>query len=163
MFFLTKPKYGCAPVLFPSTCPMGRRPPRCVIIGRMKKGFVGNIERETLENADYRKVLYTGAHLQLVLMTIASGEEIGLETHHLDQFIRIEEGEARITIGDETHALSADQAVVIPEGTPHNVVNTGTGPLKLYSLYGPPEHKDGTRHPKRSDEREEHWDGKTTE
>lgn len=116
-------------------------------------GWVGNIEQHTLDNETFRTVLYTGGHQQLTVMALRPGEEIGRETHpNLDQFIRVEQGEARIEFGpsedviDETHDVSDDWAVIIPAGTWHNVVNTGEGDLKLYSLYAPPEHPDGTVH-----------------
>lgn len=116
-------------------------------------GWIADIEAATLANDTFRTVLYTGRNMQLTVMTLQPGEEIGVEMHdHLDQFIRIEEGSARVTFGPsendvtETHDLSDDWAVIIPGGTWHNVVNTGSGPLKLYSLYAPPEHPDGTVH-----------------
>lgn len=127
------------------------------------KGYIANIEKETLNNTDYRRVLYTSKHSQLVLMNLQPGDEIGVETHELDQFIRIEEGSAQVILDGDTHDISDDFAVVIPAGTQHNVVNTGDGPLKLYSIYSPPEHKDGTIHPTKAEEIEEHFDGKTTE
>ena len=116
-------------------------------------GWVGDIEDATLTNDTFRTVLFTGENLQLTVMRLQPGEEIGVEMHdHLDQFIRIEQGRARITIGpsedevSETHELEDDWAVVIPGGTWHNVVNTGDGDLRLYSIYTPPEHPDGTVH-----------------
>ncbi len=127
------------------------------------KGFLTHIERETLENSDYRRVLYTSTYSQLVVMSIEPGDEIGLETHHLDQFIRIEEGVARVTLDGEVHQAEADWAIVIPAGTAHNVVNTGDTVLKLYTVYSPPEHKDKTVHHTKAEEREEHWDGVTSE
>jgi len=129
------------------------------------KGFILHIEKETLENEDYRRVLYTAKHSQLVLMSLQRGEEIGEEVHELDQFIRIEEGSARVILDGESHDLVSDDAVVIPEGTRHNVINTGEGKLKLYTIYTPPEHEDGVvRHTKADAEAsEEHFDGKTTE
>ncbi len=127
------------------------------------KGYVTNIERETLDNTDYRRVLYTAKHSQLVLMSIEPEGEIGEETHHLDQFIRIEQGSARVLLDGVAHNVTDDWAVVIPAGTTHNVINVGDEPLKLYSIYSPPEHKDGTVHPTKADEREEHFDGVTTE
>jgi mannose-6-phosphate isomerase-like protein (cupin superfamily) len=130
----------------------------------MKKGFVTNIEKETLENTDYRRVLYTAEHSQLVVMSLRPGEEIGEETHTLDQFIRVEAGAAKVVLnGTDEHMLSADDAVVIPAGTLHNVISTGDSDLKLYSIYAPPEHKDGTVHNTKADEKEEHFDGMTTE
>jgi mannose-6-phosphate isomerase-like protein (cupin superfamily) len=116
-------------------------------------GWVGDIERLTLDNDTFRTVLFTGAHTQLTVMRLAPGEDIGKEVHpDRDQFIRIEEGQARVEFGrdedgvDESHDVSEDWAVVIPGGTWHNVINTGQGELKLYSLYSPPEHPDGTVH-----------------
>ncbi len=127
------------------------------------KGYITNIEQATLENTDYRRVLYTAKNSQLVLMALKPGEEIGEEVHHLDQFIRFEAGQASVVLDGVTHEVGADDAVVIPQGTRHNVVNTGTEDLKLYTVYAPPEHKDGTVQPTKADEREEHFDGVTTE
>lgn len=127
------------------------------------KGYVGNIEKETLDNENYRKVLYTAKNSQLVVMTIQPGDEIGEETHDLDQFIRIEAGTALVTLDDVEHRVADDWAVVIPAGTKHNVVNDGDEALRLYSVYSPPEHKDGTVHATKADDKEEHFDGVTTE
>ena len=127
------------------------------------RGFITNIEKETLENTAYRKVLYTGRYSQLVVMSVAPGEEIGMEVHGLDQFIRIEQGRARVVLDGEEAELSDDDVVVIPAGTEHNVVNIGDTPLKLYTIYSPPEHKDGVLQESKADEYEEHFDGKTTE
>lgn len=127
------------------------------------KGFVANIEKETLENTDYRRVLYTSKNLQLVLMNLQPKEEIGMEIHELDQFIRIEQGRATAILDGVTHDLQDDFAIIIPAGTEHNVINTGDKELKLYSIYSPPEHKDGTVVETKTDEVEEHFDGKTTE
>lgn len=127
------------------------------------KGFVTDIEKETMENTDYRRVLYTAKHSQLVVMSIEPGDEIGSETHHLDQFIRFESGNAKVILNGEEHEVKADDAVVIPEGVEHNVINIGDKPLKLYSVYSPPEHRDGVVHKTKADEKEEHFDGKTTE
>lgn len=127
------------------------------------KGYITNIEQLTRENTDYRRVLYTAQHCQLVLMNIAPGDEIGAETHELDQFIRIESGTGMSVLNDVEHDLVDGTALVIPKGIRHNIINTGQTPLKLYSLYSPPEHKDGTIHQTKADEREEHFDGKTTE
>lgn len=128
------------------------------------KGFTGDIERLTTQNDDYRRVLYTGRHLQLVLMTLQPGEEIGEEVHEThDQFFRIEEGRGEVIIDGASTPIADDDAVIVPAGARHNVVNTGSAPLRLYTLYGPPEHRDRVRHPTKADEREEHFDGKTTE
>ncbi|MEK7649832.1 MAG: cupin domain-containing protein [Patescibacteria group bacterium] len=127
------------------------------------KGYKTNIEKATLENTDYRRVLYTAHHSQLVLMCLQAGEEIGEEVHELDQFIRFEEGSAKVILDGVEQTVEGDDAVVIPMGTRHNVINTGAGPLKLYSIYSPPEHKDGTVHRTKAEAVEEHFDGKTTE
>ncbi len=127
------------------------------------KGFLTNIEQATEENTDYRRVLYTAKHSQLVLMSLAPGEEIGEEVHHLDQFIRFEAGQGKVMLDGVAHEVKADDAVVIPEGTRHNVINTGTSDLKLYTVYSPPEHKDGTVEATKADEHEEHFDGTTSE
>ena len=116
-------------------------------------GWIGDIEAETTRNQTFRTVLFTGDHLQLTVMSIPAGSEIGLEAHdHLDQFIRVESGHGRLDMGpakdqvDEHHDLEDDWAAIIPAGTWHNVVNTGDEDLKLYSIYTPPEHPDGTVH-----------------
>lgn len=127
------------------------------------KGYVTNIEKETIKNTDYRRVLYTAKNSQLVLMNLLPGEEIGKETHHLDQFLRFEEGLGKVILDDVEHDVSDGFSVIIPQGTRHNVINTGSINLKLYSLYSPPEHKDGTVHHTKADEKEEHFDGVTTE
>ncbi len=127
------------------------------------KGYIANIEKATLENTDYRRVLYTAKNSQLVLMCVMPGDEIGEEVHQHDQFIRVEEGEGKVIFDGVEQAFFAEFAFVIPGGTRHNVINTGTVPLKLYSVYSPPEHKDGTVHKTMADEKEEHFDGMTTE
>lgn len=121
-------------------------------------GWVGDIEKRTLENETFRTVLFTGEHAQLTVMRLAPGDDIGKERHpDRDQFIRIEEGQARIEFGiredevDEAHDVSDDWAMIVPAGTWHNVINTGAGELKLYSLYAPPEHPDGTVHRTKAD------------
>ena len=121
-------------------------------------GWVGDVERATLENDTFRTVLFTGDHAQLTVMRLAPGEDIGREVHpHLDQFLRIESGTGRVEFGrtedvvEETHYLGDDWAIVVPAGIWHNVVNIGDGDLKLYSLYAPPEHPDGTVHPTKAE------------
>ena len=111
-------------------------------------GYVTNIEDRTLENDHYREVLFTADGVQLVLMTIGVGDEIGLETHDdVDQFIRVEAGEGKAILDGKEHALEDGSAVVIPRGTAHNIVNVSKSePLRLYSIYSPPEHPDGTVH-----------------
>ena len=108
-------------------------------------GYVSNIEKDTLANEDFRRVLFTGPHTQLVLMTLQPGEDIGLETHEdVDQFIRVESGEGEALLDGKHHQLGDGSAVVIPAGVEHNVINTSSSTrLKLYTLYSPPEHADG--------------------
>ena len=114
--------------------------------------YVTNIERETRENEYYRKVLYTAKHSQLVLMSLLPGEEIGEEIHHLDQFLRFEAGKGKVVLNGEEHYVEDGDAVVIPEGTRHNVINISDDTkLKLYTIYTPPEHKDGTAHKTKAD------------
>jgi mannose-6-phosphate isomerase-like protein (cupin superfamily) len=116
-------------------------------------GWTADIEKATLDNDTFRTVLFTGEHTQLTVMRLGPGEDIGREAHHdRDQFLRIEQGRARLELGtaedrvDETHEVEDDWAIIIPAGVWHNVVNTGEGELKLYSLYSPPEHPDGNVH-----------------
>ena len=128
------------------------------------KGYHDDIEQQTVENGDFRRVLYTGGHLQLVLMSLPPGCDIGSEVHEdRDQFFRFEEGRGQVDIDDNTYDVVDGSAVIVPAGARHNVINTGTGPLKFYTVYGPPEHRDGTVHATKADAREEHFDGKTTE
>ena len=127
------------------------------------KGYVINIDQETLSNKDYRRVLYTAQNSQLVVMSIEPGDEIGEEVHELDQFIRLERGCAKVILNDEEYAVEEDFAVVIPAGVKHNVINTGDINLQLYSVYSPPEHKDKTVQATKADEAEEHFDGVTSE
>jgi mannose-6-phosphate isomerase-like protein (cupin superfamily) len=116
-------------------------------------GWVGDIEKATLDNDNFRTVVHTAQHTQLTVMSLAPGEDIGMEVHpHLDQFLRIEQGQARAEFGrsegqvNERHDVGADWALIVPAGVWHNVVNTGEDKAKLYSLYSPPEHPDGTVH-----------------
>jgi mannose-6-phosphate isomerase-like protein (cupin superfamily) len=130
------------------------------------KGFASNIERLTEDNNDFRRVLYTGKNLQLVLMTMQPGEEIGEETHDdRDQFFRIEVGQGEIWIDGVANKVKADDGIIVPAGAKHNVINSGSGPLKLYTIYGPPEHREGTVHATKADAdaSHEHFDGQTTE
>ena len=132
------------------------------------KGYVDDIERATLENQDFRRVLYTGKNLQLVLMTLPPGCDIGEEVHDdRDQFFRIEEGRGTIVIDGNANKVEDDFAVIVPAGARHNVINDGDSPLKLYTVYGPPEHKDGVVHRDKAqaerDHDNDHWDGETTE
>ena len=130
------------------------------------KGFVEDIEELTEENSDYRRVLYTGKHLQLVLMCLEPGGEIGEEVHEdADQFFRVEKGKGEVWIDGSGTKLKGDDAVVVPAGARRNVVNTGHKPLKLYTLYSPPHHRDGLKASTKAeaDASTEHFDGNTTE
>jgi mannose-6-phosphate isomerase-like protein (cupin superfamily) len=130
------------------------------------RGFVSDIEEMTEHNSDFRRVLYTGKNLQLVLMAIAPGEEIGEEVHRdRDQFFRVEEGRGEIWIDGRKTAIKSDFAILVPASARHNIKNTGDEPLKLYTLYGPPEHVDGTVHATKADAlaSKEHFAGQTTE
>lgn len=130
------------------------------------KGFVDDIDRLTVENKDFRRVLYTGKHLQLVLMALRPGEEIGEEVHDdHDQFFRIEKGEGEVWIDGQRTKIKADDAIIVPAGARHNVINTGGKKLKLYTVYGPPDHKDGIGRATKAEAEasEEHFDGTTTE
>jgi mannose-6-phosphate isomerase-like protein (cupin superfamily) len=131
------------------------------------KGCVINLEKETRKNTDFRRVLYTGKHSQIVLMSLKPGEEIGEETHEdVDQFFRFEGGEGKVIIDGVEHRIKDGNGVIVPAGARHNVVNTYKhANLKLYTIYSPPEHQDGViRHTKREAiASEEHFDGRTTE
>lgn len=129
------------------------------------RGYVVNIEKLTLDNDDFRRVLYTAKNSQLVLMSLQPGEEIGEEVHQLDQFFRIESGEGKATLDDIGHSIKDGSAILVPAGTAHNIINTGSEPMKLYTVYSPPNHRDGTVHATRKDAEkdEEEFDGKTTE
>ena len=132
------------------------------------KGYHDNIETLTTGNSDFRRVLYTGKHLQLVLMTLQPGEEIGSEVHDgIDQFFRFEEGKGVVDIDGTAHKVEDGSGVIVPSGARHNVRNTGDRPLKLYTLYGPPEHKDqivqATKAEADARHHDEEFDGTTTE
>ena len=130
------------------------------------KGFIADIEDRTESNDDFRRVLYTGPHLQLVVMSLEPGEEIGEEVHeHTDQFFRVETGKGEIVMDGRATQIEGDMAMLVPAGTHHNIRNTSHKALKLYTLYAPPQHADGTVQRTRADaERStEHFAGKTTE
>ena len=130
-------------------------------------GYVVNIEEVTLENSYFRKVLYTAKNSQLVVMSLKAREDIGEEIHNLDQFIRVEAGEGKAILNGIEHDISDGIAVVVPAGTKHNIINTSPdSELKLYTLYSPPNHRDGTLHITKNEameDEEEHFDGRTTE
>ena len=115
-------------------------------------GFIGDIEDRTENNRDFRRVLYTGPHMQLVLMSLQPGEEIGEEIHeNTDQFFRVEEGKGEVWIDGHETRIESDVAIVVPAGARHNIKNTGHKPLKMYTLYAPPQHADGTVHRTKAD------------
>jgi mannose-6-phosphate isomerase-like protein (cupin superfamily) len=126
-------------------------------------GYVINLEKETLENSTYRKVLFTSHYSQLVLMSLRPHEEIGEEVHGLDQFLRIEQGSGMVILEGVEHAIGDGSGIVVPAGTRHNVINTSEETdMKLYTVYSPPEHRDGVLEETKADEIEEHFDGKTS-
>lgn len=130
------------------------------------EGFVKDIEEATVRNADFRRVLYTGKHLQLVLMALMPGEQIGEEVHvSHDQFFRVEEGAGAVVIDGRNRNIKKNDAIIVPAGARHNIVNTGTVPLKLYTVYGPPAHRDGIVRATKAEAEatEEQFDGATTE
>lgn len=125
-------------------------------------GYVTNIEKDSLENENFRKVLYTAKNSQLVVMSLKPMEDIGMETHQLDQFIRMEKGTGKAVLNGKEYELTDGFAVVIPAGTEHNIINTSeTEEMKLYTVYSPPNHKDGVVHPTKADamkDEGEHFD-----
>ena len=129
------------------------------------KGYVSNIETLSLANDNFRKVLYTDKNSQLVLMSLLPGEEIGEEVHDVDQFLRVEKGNGKAILDGDSHDISDGSVIIVPAGVKHNVLNSNSGPMKLYTLYMPPHHRDGVIHKTKSEAEadEEHFDGKTTE
>jgi mannose-6-phosphate isomerase-like protein (cupin superfamily) len=130
------------------------------------KGYISNIEQDTQSNGNFRKVLYTGKHSQLVVMSLLPGEEIGAEVHNVDQFLRIEHGEGVAILDGVEYQVGDDWAIVVPAGAMHNVINRGSEPMKLYTIYSPAEHKLDTVHTTKADaeaDTADHFDGVTTE
>jgi mannose-6-phosphate isomerase-like protein (cupin superfamily) len=131
------------------------------------RGYVANIEKETEANENFRKVLYTAKFSQLVVMSLKPAEEIGEEVHMLDQFIRVEKGAGKAVLDGVEHEIADGSAIVIPAGTRHNVINTSENePMKLYTIYSPPEHRDGVVHAAKADamaDKTDEFEGKTTE
>ncbi|MFA7302773.1 MAG: cupin domain-containing protein [Candidatus Paceibacterota bacterium] len=130
------------------------------------KGYVENIEKKSLENENFRTVLYTDRNVQLVVMSLLPGEEIGEEVHDVDQFLRVEQGTGKAVLDDVSHDIADGSAIVVPAGTKHNIVNSAAGSMKLYTIYTPPHHKDGTVHKTKAEaeaDEAEHFDGGTTE
>lgn len=131
-----------------------------------KEGYIVNIEEATIKNNHFRKVLYTAENMQLVLMSLKPGEDIGEEIHQLDQFIRIESGDGKAILNGSSHNISDGYSLIVPAGTRHNLINASLSkPLKIYTLYAPPNHLDGTLHKTKADAEkdEEHFEGTTTE
>jgi mannose-6-phosphate isomerase-like protein (cupin superfamily) len=130
---------------------------------KSKNGYVTDIEDDTVNNQNYRKVVYTSKYSQLVLMSLKPKEEIGMEIHGVDQFFRVESGEGKVILNGETHPIKDGSAIIVPAGTEHNVINTSnTKALKIYTIYSPPHHKDGTLVKSKNAEKPEEYDGKTT-
>src|SRR3989338_2176252 len=129
-------------------------------------GYVTNIEKLSLENENFRKVVYTDKNSQLVLMSLLPGEEIGEEVHGVGQFLRVEKGRGKAVLNDAPHELAGGSVIVVPAGIKHNIVNTGSESMKLYTLYMPPHHKDGDAHKTRAEgeaDTTDEFDGTTTE
>jgi len=129
------------------------------------KGYVTNIEKLSLENEHFRRVLYTAKKSQLVLMSLLPGEEIGEEVHDVDQFLRIEKGNGTVILNGTSHKVTDGSAVLVPAGTKHNLINTGEESMKLYSIYMPPHHKDGVIHKTKTEAEadiSDEFDGETT-
>ena len=128
-------------------------------------GFVKDIESIAVKNNDFRRVIYTAKHSQLVVMSLAPSEEIGEEVHKLDQFFRVEEGSGEAVLEGVRTPIASGFAIIVPAGTNHNIINTGRVSMKLYTLYSPPNHRDGVVHHTRNDAEQdnEHFDGLTTE
>ena len=145
---------------FASNAPVGKNER-----GAAMKGFVQDIESLAIKNDEFRRVLYTAENCQLVLMSLKPKEEIGAEVHNLDQFFRVEEGSGAAVLNGVRTPIQAGFAVVVPAGMNHNIINTGKVPLKLYTIYSPPNHRDGVIHHTRAEAEKdnEHFDGKTTE
>lgn len=130
------------------------------------KGYIDNIEKITLENKDFRRVLYTAKNSQLVVMSLKPGEEIGEEVHQLDQFLRVEAGKGKAVLNNVESLIEDGSAIIVPAGTKHNIINTSPdSEMKLYTIYSPPNHRDGVVHKTKAEAEsgEEHFDGKTTE
>jgi len=132
----------------------------------MKNGYVDNIEKLSLENNNFRKVLYTDMNSQLVLMSLLAGEDIGEEIHDVDQFLRVEKGTGSAVLNDIPHPLADGSVIIVPAGTKHNILNDKKGSMKLYTLYMPPHHRDGVVHKTKADAEKDTTDefkGGTTE
>lgn len=130
------------------------------------KGFVINIEKVSYDNDNFRKVLYTAKNCQLVVMSLKAGEDIGKEIHNLDQFIRVESGKGKTVMNGIEYGIEDGYAIIVPAGVEHNIINTSDIEMKLYTVYSPPNHRDGIIHKTKADasaDEGEHFDGRTTE
>ena len=154
-----------SPVITPAAIQSANAPVEYKEKGVALRGFVQDIGNLAVKNEEFRRVIYTAKHCQLVVMALKPKEEIGAEVHKLDQFFRVEEGTGEAVLGGVRTAIRAGFAVLVPAGTNHNIINTGSVPMKLYTLYAPPNHRDGVVHHTRAeaDADNEHFDGKTTE
>lgn len=129
-------------------------------------GYITNIEKRSRENENFREVLYTDKNSQLVVMSLPAGEEIGEEVHDVDQFLRIEKGAGKAVLNDTPNEIADGSVIVVPAGTKHNLINTGPDAMKLYTLYMPPHHKDGTIHKTKEEakaDEDDHFDGETSQ
>ncbi len=127
-----------------------------------KTPYVTNVEEKALTNENFRQVLHTTDHLQLVAMSLDSGEDIGEEVHELDQFLRIEKGSGKAVLDGREYDIADGFAVLVPAGTRHNIINTGRAAMKLYTLYGPPDHREGVIHKTKADalaDTTDHYEG----
>lgn len=132
----------------------------------MKKGYIADIEKLSLENEYFRKVLYTDSKSQLVLMSLLPNEEIGEEIHDVDQFLRVEKGSGKAILSDISHDIVDGSVIIVPVGTKHNIINTGPSEMKLYTLYIPPHHRDEVIHKTKAEaeaDTTDEFDGTTTE
>lgn len=124
-------------------------------------GFHGNIEKDTISNKDYRRIIFTSGHLQLVYMSLEPGVEIGEEVHDVDQFIRSDAGDGVSIINGNERKFGNGDAVIVPAGSKHNIINTGKKPLKIYTIYSSPQHLRDTVQKTKEDEKEDKFNGKT--
>jgi len=129
------------------------------------QGYIANIEKITVENDNFRHVLYTDKNCQLVLMSLLPKEEIGEEIHDVDQFLRVEKGTGMAILNNKSHTISDGSVIIVPAGAKHNIINSDAGSMKLYTLYMPPHHRDGVVHKTKAaaESDNEHFDGKTSE
>ena len=128
---------------------------------KLSNGFHDNIEEATISNTDYRRVVFTAKNCQLVYMSLEPGDEIGEEVHDVDQFIRADAGSGESIVNGESREFADGNAIIVPAGSKHNIVNTGSEPLKIYTIYSPPQHHKDTVQKTKADDSEDHFDGST--